>query len=177
MLTRPRIASARRHPHQYATWRFVTSTPVTYVVCFPPFCLVITMSDIYQIRVIEAERKSFHPLHALNYRDKLATRAAITIEPPSMALLRVALLCQLSVAGAVRLATNVPCLPIVQEEVRLDLSGARATAFPKGIPQADALGCLWRRLDLPAQQLGRGGWEGQGKSVAAEHYPLPIVRG
>ena len=144
---------------------------------FPPFCLVITMSDIYQIRVIEAERKSFRPLHALNYRDKLATRAAITIEPPSMALLRVALLCQLSVAGAVRLATNVPCLPIVQEEVRLDLSGARATAFPKGIPQADALGCLWRRLDLPAQQLGRGGWEGQGKSVAAEHYPLPIVRG
>merc|ERR1740130_1262498 len=46
------------------------------------------------------------------------------IEPPSMALLRVALLCQLSVAGAVRLATNVPCLPIVQEEVRLDLSGS-----------------------------------------------------
>ena len=102
---------------------------------FPPFCLVITMSDIYQIRVIEAERKSFHPLHALNYRDKLATRAAITIEPPSMALLRVALLCQLSVAGAVRLATNIACLEAVDGEVFLDFSGATSHSVPtRGSP-------------------------------------------
>ena len=57
-----------------------------------------------------------------------------------MGLLRVALLCHLSVVGAVRLATNVACLPSNAEEVVLDLSGARAhTAFPKGFPQADAL--------------------------------------
>jgi hypothetical protein len=50
-----------------------------------------------------------------------------------MGLLRVALLCHLSVVGAVRLATNVACLPFNAEEVVLDLSGARAhTAFPKG---------------------------------------------
>ena len=51
-----------------------------------------------------------------------------------MALLRMALLCHLSVAGAVRLATNVACLPSNAEEVFLNFSGARAAAFPKGIP-------------------------------------------
>ena len=58
-----------------------------------------------------------------------------------MALLRVALLCQLfvSVAGADRAATNVVCLMKYPEEVFLDLTGARTTALPKGIPQADAL--------------------------------------
>ena len=144
---------------------------------FSPFCLVITMSDIYQIRVIEAERKSFRLCTPSIIAISWQPGTPYNIEPPSMALLRVALLCQLSVAGAVRLATNVPCLPIVQEEVRLDLSGARATAFPTGIPQADALGCLWRRLDLPAQQLGRAAREGHGGSLAAEHCPLPIMPG
>jgi len=48
-----------------------------------------------------------------------------------MALLRAALLCHLSVAGAVRLATNVACLPYEDEEVFLDLSGARAHSVPE----------------------------------------------
>ena len=50
-----------------------------------------------------------------------------------MALLRAALLCHLSVAGAVRLATNVACLEEHPEQVFLNLSGAKATAFLKGI--------------------------------------------
>ena len=92
-------------------------------------------------------------------------------------MLRLALLCHLSVAGAVRLATNVACLPYKAEEVFLDLSGARATAFPKGIPQANALGSVWRRLDLATQQFGRGGWGGLGQGVAAASSPLPRVPG
>ena len=97
-------------------------------------------------------------------------RAAAQLRP-------VVMLCLASAASAVPLATNVPCLPVVAEEIRLDLSGARATAYPKGIPQADALGRLWRRLDLPAQQLGRAAREGHGGSLAAEHCPLPIMPG
>ena len=50
-------------------------------------------------------------------------------------MLRLALLCHLSVAGAVRLATNVACLPYRSDEVFLDLSGAIAAAFLEGIPQ------------------------------------------
>ena len=47
-----------------------------------------------------------------------------------MALLRVALLCLVSVASAdVRLATNIECLEKIDNEVFLDLSGARTTAF------------------------------------------------
>ena len=92
-------------------------------------------------------------------------------------MLRLALLCHLSVASAVRLATNIKCLEVVAEEVSLDLAGARATAFPKRVPQADALGRLWRRLGVAAQQLGRAGWEGQGRTVEAGHYPLPIMPG
>ena len=52
-----------------------------------------------------------------------------------MGLLRVALLCHLSVVGAVRLATNVACLPYRSDEIFLDLSGARAATFLEGIPQ------------------------------------------
>ena len=37
--------------------------------------------------------------------------------------------------AAVRLATNVECLPYNAEEALLDFSGARATAFPHRIPQ------------------------------------------
>ena len=74
-------------------------------------------------------------------------------------MLRLALLCHLSVAGAVRLAKNVECLPFNQNEVFLDLSGARATAFPKGISQLTAR--LWRRLGVAAQQFGQPGWEGR----------------
>ena len=56
-------------------------------------------------------------------------------------MLRLALLCHLSVAveGADRAATNLACLVKYPEEVFLDLTGARTTALPKGIPQADAL--------------------------------------
>ena len=43
-----------------------------------------------------------------------------------MALLRVALLCLVSVASAARLATNVVCLPFRYDEVVLRLAGARA---------------------------------------------------
>ena len=74
-------------------------------------------------------------------------------------MLRLALLCHLSVAGAVRLAKNVECLPFNENEVFLDLSGARATAFPKGISQLTAR--LWRRLGVAAQQFGQPGWEGR----------------
>ena len=48
-------------------------------------------------------------------------------------MLRLALLCHLSVVGAARLANNVECLRYEANEVFLDLSGARATAFPKAI--------------------------------------------
>ena len=48
-------------------------------------------------------------------------------------MLRLALLYHLSVAGAVRLATNVACLEEHPEQVFLNLSGAKATAFLKGI--------------------------------------------
>ena len=93
-------------------------------------------------------------------------------------MLRLALLCHLSVAGAVRLATNVACLPYEANEVFLDLSGARATAFPIGVPQADALGRLWRRLGVAAQQLGRGGWAGlRGQGFTASRSPLPRLPG
>eukprot|EP00964_Phaeocystis_antarctica_P129338 scaffold93180_cov65-Phaeocystis_antarctica.AAC.4 len=47
------------------------------------------------------------------------------IEPPSMAVLRVALLWLASVASAVRLATNVECLPARYDEVFLDFSGVK----------------------------------------------------
>ena len=36
---------------------------------------------------------------------------------------------------AVRLATNVACLPYRDDEIFLDLSGARTAAFLEGIPQ------------------------------------------
>ena len=51
------------------------------------------------------------------------------VEPPSMALLRVALLCHLfvSVAGADRVATNVACLPNEPGQVFTILAGASAT--------------------------------------------------
>ena len=55
-----------------------------------------------------------------------------------MALLRVALLCLVSVASAdVRLATNIECLPYGgrSDEIFLNLSGARTAAFLEGIPQ------------------------------------------
>ena len=77
-------------------------------------------------------------------------------------MLRLALLCHLSVAGAnVRLATNIECLAEISEEVFLDLSGARTAAFLEGMPSADVGRALWRRLDLAAQQPGRGGLRGR----------------
>ena len=79
-----------------------------------------------------------------------------------MALLRVALLCLVSVASAdVRLATNIECLEEIDNEVFLDLSGARTAAFLEGMPRADVGRALWRRRDLAAQQPGRGGLRGR----------------
>ena len=79
-----------------------------------------------------------------------------------MALLRVALLCLVSVASAdVRLATNIECLEKIDNEVFLDLSGARTAAFLEGIPSADVGRALWRRRDLAAQQPGRAGLRGR----------------
>ena len=78
--------------------------------------------------------------------------------PGANSMLRLALLCHLSVAGAnVRLATNIECLAEVSGEVFLDLSGARTAAFLEGIPSADVGRALWRRRDLAAQQPGRAG--------------------
>ena len=75
-----------------------------------------------------------------------------------MALLRVALLCLVSVASAdVRLATNIECLEKIDNEVFLNLSGARTAAFLEGMPSADVGRALWRRRDLAAQQPGRAG--------------------
>ena len=75
-----------------------------------------------------------------------------------MALLRVALLCLVSVASAdVRLATNIECVQKIDEEVLLDLSGARIAAFLEGMPSADVGRALWCRRDLAAQQPGRAG--------------------
>ena len=79
-----------------------------------------------------------------------------------MALLRVALLCLVSVASAdVRLATNIECLEKIDNEVFLDLSGARTAAFLEGMPSADVGRALWRRIDLAAQQPGRAGLRGR----------------
>ena len=79
-----------------------------------------------------------------------------------MALLRVALLCLVSVASAdVRLATNIECLEKIDNEVFLDLSGARTAAFLEGMPSADVGRALWRRLNLAAQQPGRAGLRGR----------------
>ena len=53
-----------------------------------------------------------------------------------MGLLEVALLCLVSVASAdVRLATNIECVEKVDDEVFLDLSGARTAAFLEGMPR------------------------------------------
>ena len=77
-----------------------------------------------------------------------------------MALLRVALLCLVSVASAdVRLATNIECVVPNDAEVFLNFSGARIAAFLEGMPSADVGRALWRRLDLAAQQPGRAGRE------------------
>ena len=80
-----------------------------------------------------------------------------------MALLRVALLCLVSVASqpTFRLATNIECLEKIDNEVFLDLSGARTAAFLEGIPSADVGRALWRRRDLAAQQPGRAGLRGR----------------
>ena len=79
-----------------------------------------------------------------------------------MALLRVALLCLVSVASAdVRLATNVECVVPNDAEVFLDLSGARIAAFLEGMPSADVGRALWRRINLAAQQPGRAGLRGR----------------
>ena len=79
-----------------------------------------------------------------------------------MALLRVALLCLVSVASAdVRLATNIECLEKIDNEVFLNLSGARTAAFLEGMPSADVGRALWRRLNLAAQQPGRAGLRGR----------------
>ena len=79
-----------------------------------------------------------------------------------MALLRVALLCLVSVASAdVRLATNVECVVPNDAEVFLNFSGARIAAFLEGMPSADVGRALWRRLNLAAQQPGRAGLRGR----------------
>ena len=79
-----------------------------------------------------------------------------------MALLRVALLCLLSVASAdVRLATNIQCVVPNDAEVFLNFSGARIAAFLEGMPSADVGRALWRRLNLAAQQPGRAGLRGR----------------
>ena len=79
-----------------------------------------------------------------------------------MALLRVALLCLVSVASAdlVRLATNIECVVPNDAEVFLNFSGARIAAFLEGMPSADVGRALWRRRDLAAQQPGRAGLRG-----------------
>ena len=79
-----------------------------------------------------------------------------------MALLRVALLCLVSVASAdVRLATNIECLEKIDNEVFLDLLGARTAAFLEAMPSANVGRALWCRRDLAAQQPGRTGLRGR----------------
>ena len=43
----------------------------------------------------------------------------------------VTLLCLLAVVSAMRLATNLPCLPYKENEAFLDLRGCDATALPQ----------------------------------------------
>ena len=82
---------------------------------------------------------SFLPAARPIHLAKLATRRASsrgTLEAPSMALLRVALLCQLfvSVAGAADKAVAIQCLTDEPGQVSLSFAGASATAFLKDIP-------------------------------------------
>ena len=77
-----------------------------------------------------------------------------------MALLRVALLCQLfvSVAGAADKAVAIQCLIEETEEdkqVELSFAGASATAFPEEIPQADALSVAQARPCCTTTWAGR----------------------
>ena len=57
-------------------------------------------------------------------------------------MLRLALLCHLSVAGAVPLATNVQCLPFKPDEIFFTLAGAKPRRFPLLNPWLSAL-ALW----------------------------------
>ena len=77
-----------------------------------------------------------------------------------MALLRVALLCQLfvSVAGAADKAEAILCLIEETEgekQVELSFAGASATAFPEEIPQADALSVAQARPCCTTTWAGR----------------------
>ena len=74
----------------------------------------------------------------------------------------VLMLCLVSAASAVRLATNLACLPYEAEEVFLDFSGVRACcSSQRDSPALTLFGrALWRRLNLAAQQPGRAGREG-----------------
>ena len=57
-------------------------------------------------------------------------------------MLRLALLCHLSVAVAVPLATNVQCLPYKANEIFLNLAGAKPKRFLLLIPRLSAP-ALW----------------------------------
>ena len=76
-----------------------------------------------------------------------------------MALLRVALLCQLfvSVAGAADKAVAIQCLIEAEnlDQVELSFAGASATAFPEEIPQADALSVAQARPCCTTTWAGR----------------------
>ena len=102
----------------------------------------------------------FLPAARLIHLEKLATQESIlprTLEAPSMALLRVALLCQLfvSVAGAADKAVAIQCLTDEPGQVYLSFAGASATAFPEEIPQADALSVAQARPCCTTTWAGR----------------------
>ena len=53
-------------------------------------------------------------------------------------MLRLALLCHLSAVSAMKLATDVECLPYRTDEVYLELSGAKPQRFLMRIPRLSA---------------------------------------
>ena len=53
-------------------------------------------------------------------------------------MLRLALLCHLSAVSAMKLATDVECLPYRTDEVYLELTGAKPQRFLMPIPRLSA---------------------------------------
>ena len=84
-------------------------------------------------------RDAWKPISGRNWCAQGRASAASPRQKTSLPQLRhaaaqlrpVMMLCLLSVAGAVRLATNVACLPSNAQEVFLNLAGARAHSVPE----------------------------------------------
>ena len=87
----------------------------------------------------------------------------------------VLVLCLVSAASAVRLATNLACLPYEAEEVFLDFSGVRAChSSQKGFPCVDV---VWACSMAQAQPCCTTTWAGRAGGAATKIRWCPDARG